>query len=325
MSLAWEANDLYGGGRQAARIKDPQLQSQYMDLLYGDPTTRLTLGLNVARYNIGGGDDPTHASMRADAQMEGFQAGPAAAFDWTRDAAQRRMLHEARNRGANIFEAFSNSPPYWMTVSGSSSGGTVAHQDNLRPDMRESFVTYLTTVVAHFRDVEGVRFESLEAFNEPDLSWMAGGRQEGYSASYSSQNTLIPMLAHRLKRDGLDTFVSGVDMNNVGDAVEGAGQLSPRALSTLGRLNTHDYRPVNNPAQQKRYKSLAQKLRKSIWMSEIGCCFPNQGDGTEMWGALFNGRLSANGPAGPGRRSVAAMAARLERDRVRRQGRSAAS
>lgn len=325
MSLAWEANDLYGGGRQAARIKDPQLQSQYMDLLYGDPTTRLTLGLNVARYNIGGGDDPTHASMRADAQMEGFQAGPAAAFDWTRDAAQRRMLHEARNRGANIFEAFSNSPPYWMTVSGSSSGGTVAHQDNLRPDMRESFVTYLTTVVAHFRDVEGVRFESLEAFNEPDLSWMAGGRQEGYSASYSSQNTLIPMLAHRLKRDGLDTFVSGVDMNNVGDAVEGAGQLSSRALSTLGRLNTHDYRPVNNPAQQKRYKSLAQKLRKSIWMSEIGCCFPNQGDGTEMWGALFNGRLSANGPAGPGRRSVAAMAARLERDRVRRQGRSAAS
>jgi hypothetical protein len=126
--------------------------------------------------------------MRADAQMEGFQAGPAAAFDWTRDAAQRRMLQEAKHRGADIFEAFSVSPPYWMTVSGSSGGGTVAHQDNLRADMHESFVTYLATVVRHFRDAEGVRFESLEAFNEPDLSWMAGGRQEGYSASYSSQN-----------------------------------------------------------------------------------------------------------------------------------------
>jgi len=287
MSLAWEANDLYGGGRQPARIKDPQLQSQYMDLLYGDPTTRLTLGLNVARYNIGGGDDPTHTSMRADAEMEGFRAGPGAAFDWTRDAAQRRMLQEARIRGANIFEAFSNSPPFWMTVSGSSSGSTVAHQDNLRPDMRESFVTYLTTVVAHFRDVEDVRFESLEAFNEPDLSWMAGGRQEGYSASYSSQKMLIPMLADRLKQDGLDTFVSGVDMNNVGDAVEAAGQLSPRALSALGRLNTHDYRLVNKPAQLKRFKMLAQKFHKPIWMSELGCCFANQGDRTEMWGALF--------------------------------------
>jgi O-glycosyl hydrolase len=287
MALAWEANDLYGGGRQPAQIKDPQLQSQYMDLLYGDPATRLTLGFNVARYNIGGGDDPTHASMRADAQMEGFQAGPAAVFDWTRDAAQRRMLQEAKHRGADIFEAFSVSPPYWMTVSGSSGGGTVAHQDNLRPDMRESFVTYLATVVGHFRDVEGVRFESLEAFNEPDLSWMAGGRQEGYSASYASQNALIPMLADRLKRDGLNTFVSGVDMNNVDDAVGGAGQLSSMALAALGRLNTHDYRAANNPARLKQYKSLAQRLRKPIWMSELGCCFPHQGDGTEMWGALF--------------------------------------
>ena len=157
--------------------------------MYGDPTKSLTLGLNIARYNIGGGDDPTHASMWADAQMEGFQTGPAAAFDWTKDAAQRRMLQEAKNWGANIFEAFSNSPPYWMTLSGSSSGAGMPHQDNLRPDMRKTFVTYLTKVVKHFRDVEGVRFESLEPFNEPDLSWMAGGKQEGNSASYASQNT----------------------------------------------------------------------------------------------------------------------------------------
>ena len=55
--LAWEAQDLYGGQRQVARIKDPALQSQYMDLLYGDPGSRLTLGFTVARYNIAGGDD----------------------------------------------------------------------------------------------------------------------------------------------------------------------------------------------------------------------------------------------------------------------------
>jgi hypothetical protein len=60
--------------------------------------------------------------MRADAQMEGFQSGPGAAFDWTRDAPQRRMLEEVKKRGANIFEAASYFPPYWMTVSGCSSG-----------------------------------------------------------------------------------------------------------------------------------------------------------------------------------------------------------
>jgi O-glycosyl hydrolase len=287
MSLAWEANDLYGGGRQPAQIKDTNIQSQYMDLLYGDPATRLTLGLNIARYNIGGGDDPTHKHMRADAQMEGFQSGQGAAFDWTRDAPQRRMLQEAKKRGANIFEAFSNSPPYWMTVSGCSSGAHVGHQDNLRADMYESFVNYLATVIGRFRDVEGVQFESLEAFNEPDGGWATPGRQEGNGASYSSQNTLIPMLASRLKRDGLNTFVSGVDMNNLDAAVGGLSQLNSAALSALGRLNTHDYHTNPNPGRLKEYKSLAQKVHKPVWMSEVGCCFPRQDDGTDMWGALF--------------------------------------
>lgn len=289
MSLAWEANDIYGGGRQVARIADPQLRAKYMDLLYGDPAKGLTLGLNIARYNIGGGDDPAHASMRPDAQMEGFQAGPAAPFDWAKDAPQRRMLQEAKERGANIFEAFSNSPPYWMTLSGSAAGGIAPHQDNLQPEMRESFVKYLTAVVKHFHDVEGVNFESVEPFNEPDLSWTAvpDGSQEGYSASYSSQNAIIESLADRLKRNGLDTFVSGVDMNNVGDAIEGVGKLNPRALSALGRLNTHDYRAVNNREQLRQYKSLAERHGKHIWMSELGCCFTHQGDGTQMWGALF--------------------------------------
>jgi O-glycosyl hydrolase len=287
MSLAWEANDLYGGGRQPAQIKDTGIQSRFMDLLFGDPTTRLTLGFTIARYNIAGGDDPTHKHMRADAQMEGFQNGPDAAFDWTRDAPQRRMLQEAKKRGANIFEAVSYSPPYWMTVSGCSSGANVGHQDNLRPEMYGRFVNYLATVVKHFRDAEGVRIESLEAFNEPDGGWAARGRQEGNGASNASQNALIPMLASRLKQDRLNTFVSGVDMNNIDAAVGGLGKLNAGALSALGRLNTHDYHTHPNPGRLKEYKSLAGKLHKPIWMSELGCCFSDQGDGTEMWGALF--------------------------------------
>lgn len=171
MSLAWEANDLYGGGRQPAQIKEPRIQDEYMDLLFGDPAKRLTLGFTVARYNIGGGDDPTHTHMRPDAQMEGYQSEPGAPFDWTRDAPQRRMLQEAKQRGANIFEAASYSPPYWMTVSGCSSGSSAQDPDNLRPEMWQNFASYLATVVEHFRVVEGIHFESLEPFNEPDGAW----------------------------------------------------------------------------------------------------------------------------------------------------------
>ena len=289
MSLMWEANDLYGGGREVAKIKDPEIQSHYMDLLFGDPAKRLTLGFTIARYNIGGGDDPTHTHMRPDAQMEGYQSGPGKPFDWSRDASQRRMLQEAKKRGANIFEAASYSPPYWMTVSGCTSGNKDPHQDNLRPDMRESFVSYLATVLKHLQETEGIRFESLEPFNEPDGDWWkAGGNQEGYTVPVATQSALLPMLANRLKDDGVSTIVAGVDANNISAAVSIGNQLSADALSATARLNTHDYHQATGDlAKLKEYRALAEKLHKPIWMSEVGCCFGDQGDKSEMWGALF--------------------------------------
>ena len=290
MSLAWEANDLYGGGRQPARIKDPKDQDRYMDLLFGDPASRLTLGLTVARYNIGGGDDPAHAHMRPDAQMEGYRAGPDAPFDWSRDAPQRRMLQEARKRGANIFEAISFSPPYWMTVSGCSAGSEGGKQDNLRPEMRDSFVDYLATVVRHFRDAEGIVFESIEPFNEPDGGWWrAGGREEGNKVPVADQDVILPMLSDRLKHDGLTTVVAGVDTDNIDAALAYAGQLSAEALGALHRLDTHDYyRPVVRGEEKLRaYRALGKRLHKPIWMSEFGCCLGHLTDRSEMGRALY--------------------------------------
>jgi hypothetical protein len=66
------ANDPHGGARQPAQIKDPDIQSHYMDLRFVDPAARLTLGFTMARCNMAGGDDPAHKHMRADAEMEGF-------------------------------------------------------------------------------------------------------------------------------------------------------------------------------------------------------------------------------------------------------------
>nr|WP_274617683.1 glycoside hydrolase [Bradyrhizobium oropedii] len=173
--------------------------------------------------------------------MEGYQSGPGAAFDWNRDAAQRRMLQEAKKRGADIFEAASYSPPYWMTASGCSAGSKQRQQDNLRPEMRESFVDYLATVVKHFRDAEGIRFESVEPFNEPDGNWGAGGTQEGYSAPIAAQNAVLPMLKARLHRNGLETFVAGVDTNNISAAISDADHLDAASLAAIGRFDTHDY------------------------------------------------------------------------------------
>ena len=100
------------------------------------------LKLNIVRYNIGGGDDPTHRHItRSDSNMPGFaqpflsEKGEICVdddgiaiwrYDWERDKNQMNVLTKilARNPDA-IVEAFSNSPPYFMTSHGELGHGLV--------------------------------------------------------------------------------------------------------------------------------------------------------------------------------------------------------
>ncbi|CAG8600592.1 6390_t:CDS:10 [Gigaspora margarita] len=55
-------------------------------------------------------------------------------------------LVSSLERGANIFEANSASPPYWMTKSNCSSGCVDGTSDNLDPSYYDAFAKYLTEV-----------------------------------------------------------------------------------------------------------------------------------------------------------------------------------
>lgn len=92
-----------------------------LDLLF-DPSKGL--GLTIVRYNIGGGADLSFdTNLRPFGDIPGIKPrGPNAAYDWSADKQQRDVLFGARDRGANVFEAFSNSPPSWMSISGSVTG-----------------------------------------------------------------------------------------------------------------------------------------------------------------------------------------------------------
>jgi hypothetical protein len=178
-SLCWFANAV-------GNWPEPE-RSAIADLLFSTEG----LGLTVVRYNIGGGENPTHQHMPAFRQMDGFQPS-AGQWDWTADAGQRWMLRAAIARGANRLEAFSNSPPYWMTLSQCASGNANPSSDNLDPRRHRDFAEYLAAVVLHFRDEWGIAFQTLDPFNEPFSDyWKAHGRQEGCHFDRSTQNTLI--------------------------------------------------------------------------------------------------------------------------------------
>ncbi len=239
------------------------------------------LGLNILRYNIGGGDDPSHDHItRTDSVMPGFWQNPEYdeasgtyrwGYDWTMDANQRNTLtHCLQVYGDGmIVEAFSNSPPYFMTNSGCSSGSKRAFENNLRNDAYDAFAQYLADVAEHFSSEWGIHFQSISPMNEPNTSyWQAfSAKQEGcHFDPGASQSRILVSLADKLKEKGLeDILISGTDETSIDTQALSLSQLSEEALAVISRVDTHAY------AGSGRDFLLRQALRygKNIWMSEV--------------------------------------------------------
>ncbi len=268
VSLCWWAN-------MCGRWEDQQVE-ELIDWLVSPE------GLNyrIFRYNIGGGDDPQNRNCEPHhmgrgkglrAEMEGFQDGPGEPYHWERDEAQRRiMLMIKRKRPDAIFEAFSNSAPWWMTESGCVGGNTPATADNLRPDMYEAFAHYLVDVCRHYKDEYGIEFRTLEPFNEPVTDyWYANGSQEGCHFSAEEQVKLIKVLYPILQQSGLKTVISASDETNVEQAIRTLRVYHNAAvLPLIGQWNTHTY--SGSLEAKEELHQLTKKLGIKLWQSETG-------------------------------------------------------
>jgi O-glycosyl hydrolase len=224
------------------------------------------LGLTIVRYNIGGGEAPGVHSMESRARVPGYMH-PDGTYDWTADEAQRWVLMRAKILGVDTFEAFSNSPPYFMTVSGSVTGAADGG-NNLREDSVDPFARYLATVVERFRDHWGIRFETLDPMNEPEAPWWKyPGRQEGCHVSRGPRQSEL-ILATRKALDwlGLDTKISACDESWTDWAASSWDALSPEAKRCVYRMNTHCYGGNSNHQLNER----AVTDDKRLWMSEYG-------------------------------------------------------
>ena len=239
------------------------------------------LGLNILRYNIGGGDDPAHDHItRTDSMMPGYWADPhydeatgdyAWRYDWTQDQAQRNVLMrclEAYGDGM-IVEAFSNSPPYFMTNSGCSSGSERAFTNNLRDDAYGPFAKYLADVAEHFAVEWGVTFQSISPMNEPNTSyWQAySPKQEGcHFDPGPSQSRILISLSNKLKAKGLGgILIVGTDETSIDTQALSLTQLSDEALSVISRVDTHAYAGSGRDF----LLSLTLARGKNLWMSEV--------------------------------------------------------
>jgi len=233
--------------------------------LVSDPVNGL--GYNVFRYNIGGGENPAHTHMDTFRDMPGFQKADGT-FDWNADADQRAVLLRLAERGTGmIFEAFSNSPPYWMTTSGCASGNTDG-SNNLKATSYDAFADYLVQVVKHYRDSFGISFRTLEPLNEPNASWWkADGGQEGCHFSPTNQQTIIKAVSAALQASGVTGVqVSASDENSMDDAYNNIRAFDAKSLEAMGQINAHSYAG----SKRAELRTLATSKGKRLWQSESG-------------------------------------------------------
>ena len=254
-SLAWWAH-VVGGFPEPAR-------SDYMKKVF-DPKTGL--GLNIVRYNIGGGENPAYDTMEYRANVPGFQPEPGQ-WDWAADANQRWVLDAAKKLGADRVEAFSNSPPYWMTVSGSVTGSRPGNANNMDRKFDKQFAEYLVAVAKHFKQEWGTEFLTLEPLNEPDGGWWKfGGRQEGSFFDAAAQAAIIKATAAELKKSGLKTRLAAPDNSIIDNGLAFLRSYSPEATADLWRVNTHTY----GGSRRAELSNAVVSRGKRFWMSEYG-------------------------------------------------------
>ncbi|MDR1860488.1 MAG: lipoprotein [Bacteroidales bacterium] len=236
------------------------------------------LNMHIFRYNIGGGDNPLHIDGHMldgkgkRAEMDGFKASENASYNWTADAGQRRIMLKIKElRPDAVFEAFSNSPPYWMTWSGCAAGNADPAKDNLKPEYYDAFCDYLVDVCKYYKDTFGIEFKTLEPFNEATSSyWYANGSQEGCHFEPQTQMEIIRRLHPKLRAAGLKTVIAASDETNLAsflnvcNAYIEAGDI----MDKIGQLNVHTYSGTDD--ERSVVRNLVQKLGKPFWQSETG-------------------------------------------------------
>lgn len=284
-SLCWWAN----------RIGYDSVLVQQSARLFFDTTEGL--GLNIMRYNIGGGDDPEHHHItRTDSDVPGWlkhdEVTGTDTYDYLADSCQLNVLMAAAKAAGQdaYIELFSNSPPYFMTNSGCSTGNFRAEIDNLRKDSYTAFADYLAHVASYLRYVMKLNVKSLAPMNEPDTNyWPAFNyKQEGcHFDAGTSQSTLLKEVRKSLDTAGLaDVIVTASDETNPGMQLNEIRTFSPDALQAIGRISTHTY-GVN---QIRELGAETARRGINLWMSEV------DGNGTagENAGQMAAGLWLAN-------------------------------
>ncbi|QCD57104.1 glycoside hydrolase [Streptomyces hawaiiensis] len=277
-SLVWFAN--------ATGDYPPAVREKLYKLLFGDEG----LALNIARYNIGGGNAPDVKDyLRAGGAVEGWWKAPAGTTredvdwwdaddpaDWNKNADKtQRWWVDRIKKDITHWETFSNSPPWFMTESGYVSGNFDAGKDQLKTDSVDDFAKYLVGATERLEKAHGIKVDTLDPFNEPNTDYWGtklgpdgepvGGRQEGAHIGPELQQKVLRALAPVLKKSRSDAEISAMDETNPGTFATNWNSYPQEVRDLVDQMNVHTY----GTGQRTTVRDLAKAADKPLWMSEV--------------------------------------------------------
>ena len=269
-SLAWFANATGSYGEEGAITRNlgdaesekkaleygKQLREQFYQSIFGANG----LDLNMARYNVGGGnasdvaygypfmrqgaavpgtwkDDPTGSGTYGagvttnqadkDKLAAAFDPTDDSQYDFSKAAAQDWWVKRGAETGdITNWEAFSNSAPWFLTNSGYATGSYNAADNNLKDPQK--FAQYMAKNVEYLEKTYGINVNTVEPFNESETNYWPTPTGKA-SDSYDANNTeLINRYWDRYYQDkdkSVTPYTTAVKKPQEGSAIGKAQQL----------------------------------------------------------------------------------------------------
>ncbi|WP_314323315.1 discoidin domain-containing protein [Paenarthrobacter ilicis] len=323
-SLVWFANATAG--------YSPELREELYQKVFGEDG----LNLNIARYNVGGGNasdvkdylndgsavegwwkpvteatpgQPASNLYKPDGSVDATQANKLAflkawnpddpaSYNPDADKNQRWWVERlAEDQQITHWEAFSNSPPWFMTKSGYVSGQVnTAKGENLLPEAEGKFAAYMRHAVELLEKGSGITVDTVDPFNEPnsgywgtDINAATGKppttytqKQEGALIYPAAQDRVTKLLAAELAKGSTGAVISAMDETDPTKFMTNWNGYSQEAKDAVAQLNVHTY----GTNDRRRVRDLASSTDKPLWMSEVGGFWtgnPALGDSTSGW------------------------------------------
>ena len=301
LSKAKEMQTLKGWGTSACwwsqACADEETQKKVISLLY----SKSGLGLNIYRYNIGGGYDEENCRIhnpwrRCESFMLFNKETAETSWDFSRDKTAVEVMRNSLDTGnIDTLILFCNSPHYSQTSTGQTSGSLLEHTCNIPKMNYQKFVEYVLDVTQHFLD-QGFPVDYISPINEPQWKW--GGDvvwQEGCHYECEEIMEIYRLFAKEILRRKMPVKLYAPESGEMlGETLKYFDAMlhDEMIMSVTDVFAYHSYHADNSPETRYEFKEkLSGKYPNLRFDMSEWCELPNMSHTKNFKGALITARI----------------------------------